>query len=918
MKKKWISTAIVLCALCVCAACGAAGTTVPVSRPAYAAAVSLSAENGTAEYAALPDGMTTLLFDGTGDREVSEALVLSSVTDDAVFTFGAKLSAARLTQDFDFIEYIVLPMTREAVGNTSPDADFNTFEIRLTDINDRSNYVVFTNVVRSDVNNVTSGRAGAAGQTVVGLMYNTTTPFQTSYGTQLRNSFVGAYDNAVYAGAVSYDNAERAVYAYPTHTGGKALVRDMDDDAHMQTGDMRWNGFTSGELEVSVRFSGIKTGRTARVAILSFNGVPLTSSVADVTAPDVYPADMPETAPVGQVGTPFPVFTYDSYDDIDGLMHGADTVRVYYGRTADPENEYPLTDGAFMPDRPGEYLIRAVKTDSSGNTGYADNIVTVERYLPPLLLTTESEPPQEITVGERLVCPSGYVTGGTSGKGYTLSVRKDGTEVETENDAFTVAEQGVYTLRYTLYDYLGARETVDYVVRALPGDSPIVSFPFMPSVSPVGAVVEIPDFEAVDWCSYGVPVAADITAELTSPSGEETVLSGRTFTPQEPGMYTLTLVAAAVADPSLRLERTYEIEVIAADEVTDYFLLDGVAAQSADGFIVFASEGDGGGIRFVNPLPLDTFRLRFLIPQGYSGFSALNVTLTDSLSPKKSVTVRLYPTGDYSGAADLCGETYRLNSSFLPSMPFSLTVQNDALYNLNVRVGAVSSYDDGAAFDGFPSGKVYLRMAFEGVEGTSGIRLEELSNHTNFLEGATDNSGPMILPAGALPSRAVLGGVVTTPEVAAYDVFSGSLTVTAAVYYGNDCIVQSTGGALTFVPEEYGIYVLRMTAVDGSGNPVTVSHNIYVDDNTPPTITMHGEVPVSGSVGSRIALPSASGSAADGTALEVRVFVKIPGGSFEAADNGFTPETAGKYTVYYYAYDADFNPCILTFVITIQ
>lgn len=85
MKKKWISTAIVLCALCVCAACGAGRH----DRPRLASRLRrgrfpLGGERhggirGTA------DGMTTLRFDGTGDRGVSEAL--DSVVGDRTMRF---------------------------------------------------------------------------------------------------------------------------------------------------------------------------------------------------------------------------------------------------------------------------------------------------------------------------------------------------------------------------------------------------------------------------------------------------------------------------------------------------------------------------------------------------------------------------------------------------------------------------------------------------------------------------------------------------------------------------------------------------------------------------------------------------------------------------------------------------------------
>lgn len=106
----------------------------------------------------------------------------------------------------------------------------------------------------------------------------------------------------------------------------------------------------------------------------------------------------------------------------------------------------------------------------------------------------------------------------------------------------------------------------------------------------------------------------------------------------------------------------------------------------------------------------------------------------------------------------------------------------------------------------------------------------------------------------------------------------------------------------TFDKTKFGEYEVEYTAKDTSGNSATVSR-ILKYSPVRPTLTVNGEVPTSGFVNGAVSLPTATAKSG-ATDLTVTVSVTHEGAAFAVANNAFTPDKAGVYTVCYSAKDA--------------
>ncbi|MBP5467227.1 MAG: hypothetical protein J6Y43_06685, partial [Clostridia bacterium] len=165
--------------------------------------------------------------------------------------------------------------------------DFNAFDIILTDIYDAQNFVkincMFSQLTNSNGNGTYIKTAASNGQVLAGWYGGTGTSknIQTMWGYDTQHSFIGKSDS----GDISkntlklyWDNSELRLYSGPVVvTGGNTgevqdyLVMDYDDSTFQV---VPWNGFTTGEVYLSISVSGaqyLNVGYT----ISAINGISL-------------------------------------------------------------------------------------------------------------------------------------------------------------------------------------------------------------------------------------------------------------------------------------------------------------------------------------------------------------------------------------------------------------------------------------------------------------------------------------------------------------------------------------------------------------------------------------------------------------------------------------------------------------------
>ena len=167
-------------------------------------------------------------------------------------------------------------------------------------------------------------------------------------------------------------------------------------------------------------------------------------------------------------------------------------------------------------------------------------------------------------------------------------------------------------------------------------------------------------------------------------------------------------------------------------------------AAGESGFIRFLTkEGVAGqpSVAFVNPLQANGFSVAFAVPGNATNF----LRLRDSANAQIGfdLEIRTITTGADVGRKTYVrtgGTDYAMAGTFnsvkdgqevASITPLSLQYVNGQVidYNKNVVCTPTVGFD-GSAFQGFPSGKVYFSVVFDGISSTAGITFVRICNQT--------------------------------------------------------------------------------------------------------------------------------------------------------------------------------------------
>ncbi len=411
---------------------------------------------------------------------IDEVLVLSTESANTVFTFKTHLNRDYLTKYFNILEWFIVPTNLQSFETHgiegAADSDFETFEVTIKDVNNPDKYVIFRTSNRPDSSTYRSsvaGRAGANGQSVNGY-----TPgfmeVDRNWGTPLKASHVGCFDAndgvpegydpyLPLGGFLALDYQEKCVYSVTgKNKGERYLVRDLDEGTHMLGTDVPWTGFDSNELEVSIRFSNITSGRTASVAILGFNGVDFTKGrIIDAKAPVVMEKTEFDEILFGEVGRPMPIMDFYAYDTFDGYIDQTSS-KVYLNYNKANQVECEIIDGKFTPNKVGVYYIVTTSKDRFGNEGTLVKQVEIKSVVAEYELMFAEELPQNCKVGDTIPLSKPFIYGGIANKEYRVEVVYNGQAIDVTNNSFCANKQGTYILRYVVWDYYGQECNFDY------------------------------------------------------------------------------------------------------------------------------------------------------------------------------------------------------------------------------------------------------------------------------------------------------------------------------------------------------------------------------------------------------------------------------------------------------------------------
>ncbi len=538
--------------------------------------------------------------------------------------------------------------------------------------------------------------------------------------------------------------------------------------------------------------------------------VPITVSVCGDAAPSVDDVILPGTSSV-DVRVPLNVTVSDADNGGDcGLTQALVVGSTFLSKPAGSSASFAPAEGttpAFVPDVPGDYVIRTTVADGTGRTGTRDTTVSVDAcgdaiptlsavaYAPELPNTgdrvqfslqgddldalTPCSLGQELTYSARFVSlPVG------SGASLTPAVGA--------SPSFVADQAGTYGVRLTVTDSTGraSSQTVSVVVSECGANAPTVTGSvFDPASQVVGGLIEL-DVVAADAdvdcgltptltvVSEIVDAPVDSSAQLAPAEG-----TSPSFVADQPGDY---VVRTTVTDESGRSDSTDTVITVGVcgDHAPDALLSFLVPSAAGPGNAV-----DGDTVTVDSPVQL-------------SGIPSTDADLVDPCNLTGSLDFTWSFLSIPAGSRASFNDVHLLTPSFTPDVP------GEYLGRMTVTDGR---YTDVAVFQ------------------ITAVPVDIFGVANGF-------SVTFVAGGGSLWNRPK--GVTVGPNGNIYVVQSGSsaVTVTPATgvstsyfAFGGELVTRRSVEDIVYAPSVDAFYVSvnsRVVRVDNAGNqtaPISVS-----------------------------------------------------------------------------------------------
>lgn len=757
-------------------------------------------------------------------------------------------------------------------------------------------------------------------------VYKGTGDYQRNYyyGQNIIASLYGKIDNnnesSVSQSVKLYLDYETGkVYANMATKGslkGKICVVDLADETQVGTGNA-WKKFTTGEVELSVKLSGLT--QTANLMILNIDGQDMSGTyTTDTTPPSIfvdYAGNSEKSVPFGIEGKPYKIFSAYSRDIAEGLKNEL-IVNVYRdngGVLTDVENN----GSEFVPESAGEYVIRYKASDVAGNVTVKDVRVTVKQDKEISLKNykfNENLLP-EVFVGSKYSYLSGVASGGTGVLSTKVTITKNGqTVVLDENNCFIVEDAGEYLISVVVSDYIGESQPFVYTINASYSDQPIITKKTMPKAIIKGEKYTFPEFTAVKYSATGEE-SVDVEYWVNGVK-----LEGREYTPQ-------TTDALAVQIKAGQTTLDYTVNVTDSKIGTQQFLQRYFYTNATQKVIERSATFTFSQPAFVSIIkPVSVDFAKFAVSSEVAGsykpgenLSRIDFTLTDAVYPDISFTAGIYKKDSAESILQYNGNKYVIVDAVFGSYSKNFQVEFDKETNMLIIGGKnicqITHCDNGDIFHGFKGESVYLEFNMPEVDNnaTAAIGILNFAGQSFDISKTSTKSK---LTSSAIKvlgdfNSVEIGEQFVIPAATAFD-FMGSiksLTVTVTAPDGSPILDGVDISEQKVITANWcGNYKILYEAKNSSGQTGKRNFSIAVLDRVPPVITLSGEVQKAGIVNKQINLPKMDVEDENTAKEEIESFVYViaPNATGTRIENyKFTPDRKGTYTVVYYAADAD-------------
>ena len=877
----------------------------------------------------------------------SEGLKVRLAKGDTL-SFTKLIDVADLTSTNNLIEGFITPDKRGT-------ADFDKLTVTLTDAADPSVYVN-VDVMRWTINGNALGQmcvaAAGQGQIMTGYEKSSGLEVNNGKGTLILGTWVGQFNsddgtNLKWGGAatplapdkwkisLSFDASSTKISAQ-----GNVVSQLNSVDYYKDV----WTGFKSDKVRLSISATGYSSS-TANFCLTKVLGMDIVGNTFTDEGAPVITVDTPyEKMPEGVVGRAYGVPAATAYDDYAGEL--TPEVNVYYNYSSAYPVSVSLIDGVFVPEKAGYYALVYKAEDYSGNESEKVYVMHAGGEIAPITVTLPKIETQ-VKLGYPVAFKAAEVSGGSGNKNVKITATHDGETIEI-TDGYRFEKAGEWTIVYTATDYVGTvGKSTPVIINAEASEEPF--FNESAKLDPVyidGSEYLLPELYCDDYSS-GKLEKKLCSVKVEYPDGRtETYTSGEKFVP-------------SVANSGDKVKITYfggkeeyndgtmEVAVlkIRNDEEIDcsrYFYGDGFITSFVDDDnvefekgVLIAIEKAAKEVKwtFANAQVADVFSVEFTTFAKLTKFGGIKVTLKDSANPDLAATLNV--------TVSSAGTTVS-NGNFSLDLKTVLTAglsgvkigYKNGKFSFNKTNVPIAKYDNGEAFGGFPSGRVYFDFAVENALRGAEYKIDAVSG--NILSSDTgDYAKPTIKINGDYGGNYNLNDEYVLHSVTAGDTFCPNVAVKLSVYDGDGNVVTDKNGLkienvdagkeYVIKLDKYGVWNAKYTARKENWATGSRKFTAYINviDTESPVIKINSGYTKTAKVGDTIVMPdfSATDNLTAADKLTVMKYVINAEGKMTMLDgksNSFKATKAGKYVMCITVCDEFGNASTEFFTVTVE
>lgn len=856
-----------------------------------------------------------------------------------------------LTSTDEIVKGFITPDTRGVY-------DFKKLIFTLTDIVDPSVYLRFeiNRYNPDDAKGLASSfvSVGGNGQDMVGFENNGSSikhHVNDDLGTSIQLSFTATKnkDNTWDGPAVDYSPDTKPFTlmfdaATLTAKAQNSTIATLNDPTHYEKA--LWNGFKSGKARLSVSASGYVSD-TANFCLMNVFGITnealSENTFTDSEKPEITINKEYETMPDVQMGYSYTIPSATAWDAIAGVCEVE--ANVYYNYGTDSQVTIGVADGKFTANKLGNYVIVYTAKDYFGNEAKETLLVRSLIKTPDIAVTLPEGYATEATAGIPVEFDSATASGGSGKLTEKITATLGENTVEILDGSHRFDEVGVYTVTYTVTDYIGKSTSKNYELTVTASEDPLfVDDIVLPRIFISGSKYTVPEYFAVDYSS-GTAERKACKVNVTDANGTRQYETGVEITPvvaNNGDKVTLEYVCDTAT-------KTVEIPTIIArySENTKVNMKNYLFGDS----IVSSKDENGGDIRlglaivseaatasagwtFAAPLLVSEANFEIQTLANKTRYSAFEIVISDPYDANLSVKITVKPDGNKMKVVHGGEETTFDASAIANTLTFSFDGEK-----LKIKAGKLShtvtltQFANGKKFDGF-NDKVYVGMNVLDAQAGDRYILNSVGGQILSYRDR-DSSGPSVSLIGDHGGRYSLNSEYTVRAAISGDTFAPESACTVTVEAPNGEIVTDVDGnklenvatdkEYVIKLTQYGMYRINYNAeeINWLGNKSSILDSVYVPDEQAPEIKFTSVGTTNATVGDVIVMPNykVSDNISETASIKVNKFVINPNGriiQLKGDSNSINAQVKGVYTFVVSAVDEEGNMATAKYTVEVK